>query len=384
MTITSTETEAPIATRTARAAVIEAVGAPFTVTEIELDEPRADEVLVRIVGAGMCHTDLVVQAGGIPFKLPGVLGHEGAGVVEAVGTAVSRVKPGDKVLLSFDSCGHCTNCREGHPSVCSEFAPRNLVGGTRMDGSIVLRRNGEEIGGSFFGQSSFSSTALVHERSVVKVADDITEDELAGLAPLGCGIQTGSGAVWNVLKPKPNTTIAVYGVGAVGLSAIFAAAQSPMREVIAIDLVDERLELAKEFGATATINAKTEDVAARLQELTGGAGLDYAVETTANTTVLSQAVLALGNNGAIGVIGAPSEPGAAAPIVVLDILFGKKIIGICEGDAETVSYVPALVDLVRSGRLPLHKLVKYYTPEQMDQAAQDMHHGVTVKPVIRF
>lgn len=384
MTLTADDAVVTSTPLTARAAVVESVGAPFTIAEVQLDEPRADEVVVRMVSAGVCHTDLVVQGGGIPFTLPGVLGHEGAGVVVSVGDAVTRVQPGDKVLLSFDSCGHCANCRDGHPALCAEFAPRNLVGGTRMDGSAVLTRGGEVVGGSFFGQSSFSSTALVRERSVVKVSDDISEDELAGLAPLGCGIQTGSGAVWNVLKPEPGSTIAVYGVGAVGLSAIFAAAQLPLKQVIAIDLVDSRLELSKEFGATATINAKTEDVAARLAELTGGAGLDYAVETTANTQVLSNAVLALRSKGTIGVIGAPSEPGAAAPIVVLDILFGKTIVGICEGDAETVTYVPALVELVRSGRFPLSKITKFYTLDQLNEAADDMHHGVTVKPIVRF
>lgn len=383
MTISETDA-APTRVRTARAAVLEAVGGSFTVADIELAEPRADEVVVRIVAAGVCHTDLVVQGGGIPFMLPGVLGHEGAGVVEAVGAAVTRVRPGDKVLLSFDSCGQCANCRDGHPALCVEFAPRNLVGGTRLDGSTLLSRDGEAVGGGFFGQSSFSSTALVRERSVVKVADDLREDELASLAPLGCGIQTGSGAVWNVLTPEPGATIAVFGVGAVGLSAIFAAAQSPLRQVIAIDLVDSRLELAREFGATATINAKTEDVTERLRELTGGAGLDYAVETTANTQVLSSAVLALRSGGTIGVIGAPSEPGAAAPIVVLDILFGKTIVGICEGDAETVAYVPTLVDLVRSGRFPLSKLTKFYGLDELNQAAADMHSGATIKPIIRF
>src|SRR5215218_8904100 len=151
------------------AAVVETGGAPFTLSPIELSDPRDDEVLVRMVAAGLCHTDLGVASGGLPFPLPGVLGHEGAGVVEEVGSSVTRVKPGDQVLLSFTSCGECKNCRDGHPAYCATWLPSNLIGGRRDDGSSTISRDGEPLGGHFFGQSSFSRLALVDERSLVKV-----------------------------------------------------------------------------------------------------------------------------------------------------------------------------------------------------------------------
>lgn len=369
---------------TTRAAVIERVGAPFGVHDITLDEPRGDEIVVRIVAAGLCHTDLIIQAGAIPFKLPGVLGHEGAGIVERVGANVTRAAPGDKVLLSFTSCGACGGCRNGHPAYCVEFVPRNLIAGVRPDGSALLHRDGAELGGSFFGQSSFAEHALVNERSVVKVADDLSDDDLAMLAPLGCGVQTGIGGVWNVLAPPAGSILAVFGTGAVGLSAVIAAADLPLRSIIAIDLMDDRLALARELGATHTVNAKTTDVAAELASITGGAGLPYALETTGNPAVLRTAVQALGVGGTCGVIGAPSVPGAEVSLGVQDLLVGKRILGITEGDSEPQTLLPALVDRYRAGRLPLARLVTHYKLDEIDAAANDMHRGQTIKPVIRL
>ena len=184
-------------TITTQAAVVESGGAPFTLVDVELDEPRADEVLVRMTAAGLCHTDLGVASGGLPFPLPGVLGHEGAGVVERVGAAVTSVAPGDHVLLSFTSCGGCGNCRGGHPAYCATWLPDNLIGGSRRDGSATITRAGEPLGGHFFGQSSFSRLAVADERSVVKVDPGAP---LETIAPLGCGVQTGVGAVWHVLR----------------------------------------------------------------------------------------------------------------------------------------------------------------------------------------
>ena len=214
------------------AAVVESGGAPFTLSQVELAEPQAGEVLVRMVAAGLCHTDLGVASGGLPFPWPGVLGHEGAGVVEEVGAGVTRVKPGDQVLLSFTSCGACRNCRDGHPAYCATWLPDNLIGGRRADGSATITRDGEPLGGHFFGQSSFARMAVVDERSLLKVSPDAP---LELLAPLGCGVITGFGTVWNVLRPQPGSTLAVFGTGAVGLSALMAAAQLPLGAVVPID-----------------------------------------------------------------------------------------------------------------------------------------------------
>src|SRR5512142_1763219 len=185
---------------TTRAAVVEAPGAPFTVQDVTLDDVRAGEVLVKMVAAGLCHTDIGVQHGSVPFPLPGVLGHEGAGVVVEVGPGVARVAPGDHVLLSFTSCGRCPHCRGGHPAYCATWVPDNLINGVRADGSHTVYRDGVAIGGHFFGQSCFAAHALADERSLVKVDPGAP---LEMLAPLACGVQTGVGALWNVLSPRP-------------------------------------------------------------------------------------------------------------------------------------------------------------------------------------
>src|SRR3954447_1499640 len=176
------------------AAVVEAAGAEFTLQTVQLDDLQPYEVLVEIKAAGLCHTDLSVAAGGLPFPLPGVLGHEGAGIVVGTGSAVTRVRPGDTAVLSFTSCGHCANCRGGHPAYCDTWLPDNLIGGTRADGSSPLSRNGERLGGHFFGQSSFARQAIADERSVVKVDTSLPLEQVA---PVACGVQTGAGAVWN-------------------------------------------------------------------------------------------------------------------------------------------------------------------------------------------
>lgn len=362
------------------AAVVDAPGAPFTVRTVSVDEPRANEVMVRMIAAGLCHTDLTVQAGGIPFKLPGILGHEGAGIVERVGPGVTRVRPGDKVLLSFTSCGHCTACRDGHPAYCDTWLLANLINGTRDDGSATVFRNGDAIGGRFFGQSSFARHALVDERSVVRVDDDAP---LEILAPLGCGVQTGFGTVWNILEPTPGSTLAVFGSGAVGLAAIMAAHLLPLKAVIAIDRVPSRLELASELGATHTVDVETGDPEKVLAGITGERGIDYAIDTTGNPGVLRTAVDALAVRGTCAVVGAPPA-GTEVALDVQGLLTGKKVVGVTLGDGEPETLLPLLADLHRRGRLPLERLVRHYPLDALDAAAADMHEGRTIKPVIRF
>jgi aryl-alcohol dehydrogenase len=365
---------------TTKALLVESGGAPFTVAEVDLDEPRPNEALVRIVAAGLCHTDLGVASGGLPFPLPGVLGHEGAGVVEQVGAHVTGVRPGDHVLLSFTSCGACANCRDGHPAYCASWLPLNLIGGTRADGSHPITRDGEPVGGHFFGQSSFSQLALVDERSMVKVDPDVP---LELMAPLGCGVQTGVGAVWNVLAPRPGATLAVLGAGAVGLSAVMAAALTPAVRIIAVDRVPERLALARELGATDTVDANTADVAEALLEITGGVGVDGIVETTGNTTVLRKGADALAVRGTLVIVGAPPF-GSEVALDVNAMIPGRRVVGLTLGDSETQSFIPALVELVRAGRLPIDKLINQYPYEDVDRALDDVTAGKTIKPVLLF
>lgn len=363
-----------------RAAVVESPGAPFTVHDVVLDDVRAGDVLVEVVAAGLCHTDLGVQHGGIPFVLPGILGHEGAGIVREVGPGVTRVAPGDKVLLSFTSCGHCVNCRNGHPAYCVTWLPDNLISGARRDGSPTVTRDGQPIGGRFFGQSSFAAHTVADERSVVKVADDA---DLDVLAPLGCGVQTGFGTVWNILAPAPGETLVVFGVGAVGLAAVMAANLLPLGAVVAVDRVPERLSLAAELGATHTVDANNEDVAKAVLAATGGRGADATIDTTAVPAVLRTAIDVLAVRGTCAVVGAPPG-GTEASFDVQGILPGRRVVGVTLGDGEPQTLLPQLVDLHRSGRLPLEKLVRHYALDELDAAAGDMHHGRTVKPVIRL
>ncbi|MEU1852347.1 NAD(P)-dependent alcohol dehydrogenase [Streptomyces sp. NPDC019990] len=365
---------------TTRAAVVESGGAPFTLSDVVLDEPGAHEVLVRMVATGLCHTDLGVASGGLPFPLPGVLGHEGAGVVEAVGTAVTAVAPGDHVLLSFTSCGDCRNCRGGHPAYCATWLPLNLIGGGRADGTSTISRDGDALGGHFFGQSSFADRALADERSVVKVDPDVP---LESIAPLGCGVQTGVGAVWNVLKPETGDTVVVLGAGAVGLSAVMAASLTPASRIVAVDRVAERLSLATELGATHTVDTSREDLAAALTGITGGQGADGVVETTGNVGVLRQGVDALAARGTLVVVGAPPF-GTEVALDVNGLLGGKRIVGLTLGDSETQTMIPALVHLVKEDRLPLHRLISTYPFGDIDRAAQDMKSGKTIKPVLTF
>jgi aryl-alcohol dehydrogenase len=361
------------------AAVVEGIGAPFAMRDVVLADTGPGEVLVRMVAAGLCHTDLGAAAGGIPFPLPGILGHEGAGIVEEVGAGVTGVVPGDHVIASFTSCGHCAGCRGGHPAYCLTWLPRNLINGTRDDGSPTVTMDGTPIGGHFFGQSSFAAHALVDERGLVVVDAGAP---LAVLAPLGCGVQTGFGAVWNVLRPEPGSSLAVLGTGAVGLSAIMAARLLPLAGVIAVDRVPARLALARDLGATHTIDTTSEDLATRLAEITGG-GLDACVDTTGVPALVRAGVDALAPRGSAAIVGAPPA-GTEVAFEVQSLLPGKRIVGVTLGDAEPRTLVPHLVELHRAGRLPLERLIRYYTPDELNLAAKDMHDGHTVKPVIRF
>ena len=361
------------------AAIVEQSGAPFTFSEIDLEDIKPDEVLVRVMAAGLCHTDLSTQAGYTGHPFPAVLGHEAAGIVEAVGSDVRRVEVGDRVALTFTSCGACDHCRSGHPAYCVTWVPRNLLnGGIREDGSSTMSRRGESVTGRFFGQSSFARHAIVDERSVVPIDDDIPF-EIA--APLGCGVQTGAGSILNVLQPKAGSTIAVFGTGAVGLSAVMAAALLPVSQVIAVDTVASRLELARELGATDTINALTEDVGARLRELTNGAGVDNAVDTTANSGVTRTITDNLATFGTVAVVGAPPL-GTELTIDISAFLIGRKIVGVTEGDSDPQSFIPVLAQLYRQGRFPVDRIVKTYSFEDINEAATDAAAGRSIKPVL--
>jgi aryl-alcohol dehydrogenase len=363
-----------------KAAVATTKEQPLEILELEIDEPRADEVQVRIVAAGVCHTDAIVRDQWYPVPLPAVLGHEGAGIVEKVGEGVTSVKPGDHVVLSFASCGVCASCHKGHPAYCVEFYDRNF-GGARADKSTVFSTaDGSPVSSHFFGQSSFASVTNVVERSVVKVADDAPLDLLG---PLGCGIQTGAGAVLNVLQPTPGSTFVLFGTGAVGLSGLLAAVAAGATTVIAVDIIDSRLEFAKTVGATHTINSKNEDPVARIKEITGG-GADYALDTTGNKFVFRQMVDSLGLLGHGALVGA-AKLGTESPVDIgTSLLSGAKISFVVEGDSVPQEFIPRLIALHAAGRFPFDKLVKHYDFDDINTAFEDSESGRTLKPVLRF
>lgn len=362
------------------AAVVHAIDEPFRLESVELTEPRDDELVVRMVAAGLCHTDLSVRAGLTPFPLPGVLGHEGAGVVEAVGSRVRQVRPGDHVLLSFSSCGDCPSCHRGHPATCDHWQDHNLLGGSRPDGTHTVHHDGASLHGHFFGQSSFAQHALVEERSVVKVDRELPLDLLA---PLGCGIQTGVGTVLNVLRPERATALMIFGAGAVGLAALMAAVTLGVNTVIMVDRLPERLQLARELGATAVIDTGVADAVTAAHEFTGGRGVDATVEATGSPQVLDQAVRALASGGTCAIVGAP-RMGTTLPVDIKFLMRGRRLIGVTQGDSDPQRFLPVVVDLVVRGRLPLEQIIRRYPFRDIEKAANDAASGETIKPVLLF
>jgi aryl-alcohol dehydrogenase len=365
-----------------KAAVVREKSGPFKIEEIELDEPRDDEVLVRIVGSGICGTDLGARDGHLPIPPPpSVFGHEGAGVVEKVGKQVKKVKPGDHVVLGWSSCGACIPCKSGNEPYCVNFFPLNF-GGARPDGTITMRKGNENIHGSFFGQSSFANFALANEANLVKVREDVP---LEILGPMGCGIRTGAGAVMLSLHPKPGTSIAVFGVGPVGMSALLAAIVCGCTTIIAVDINPDRLEMAKKFGATHTINSSKADPVAAILEITGE-GADFTLECVGNTKVLRQAVDSLirggprcGVCGLLGVV----APGTEVALDMEKLLNGRTVKGIIAGDSVAGVFIPTLIELYRQGRFPFDRLITFYPFDQIEKAVEDMEKGKVIKPVLR-
>jgi aryl-alcohol dehydrogenase len=358
-----------------KAAVVREAGAPFSIEEVELAAPQADELLVRMVAVGVCHTDEAGRVGELPFAFPVVLGHEGAGIVEAVGSAVTDFQPGDPVCVSFGTCGVCENCNNGRPYACEKMFPLNF-NGTMPDGTKRLSQNGREIS-CFFAQSSFAEYAVVSGRAAVKIDKDI---DLGLAAPMGCGIQTGAGCVLNVLKPEFGATIAVFGTGSVGLSAIMAAGIVGCSKVIAIDKVPSRLQLAKEIGATHVINgAETKDIAADLAALAPG-GLDYALDTSGSNYLAKLALNAVGYTGTLML----AAGGTTLEITTGAVLGAKTIMGVNEGNSVPKVFIPKLFEYYKQGRFPVNRLVSYYRFEEINKAFEATHKGEAIKAVLRF
>ena len=357
-------------TRCATVAVTRSVAAPFTFERLQLLPPAGTEVLVEIGAVGMCHADLAARGGGFPVPLPAVLGHEGAGVVVAIGPGVRSLQPGDHVVLTFASCGDCRSCRDGWPTRCERHLTLNF-------GSS----NGVPEGGpwtGFFGQSSFSTHSLVQERNVVGVPADLPFEMLA---PLGCAVQTGVGAVVNVARPGPGSTVAVIGLGPVGLSAVLGAALTlPTENIIAVDVNPDRLDIAARCGAGHVINASKESTVQRIRDIHGG--VDIVIECSGRETVLPDLLGVLRKGGTAVLAGVPAFGTTAALDIAAMVNGSITLRGTVEGDSKPHIMIPWLAELVRSGRLPIGEMVRSYPLTAIEQAARDMSDGRTIKPVL--
>lgn len=361
------------------AAVARKADGDFTVEAVDIEAPRAGEVLVRIVGVGLCHTDLIARDQFIPVPLPAVLGHEGAGIVEAVGDGVVAVKPGDRVVLGFSSCGHCRSCREELPSYCREFPVLNYTG-ARSDGTTGVTLGGERISANFFGQSSFAAHALTHERNVVRIDADDVPLELLG--PLGCGFQTGAGGVMRSMACPAGSTIAIFGGGPVGLAAVMGAAIRQCATVILIEPLAQRREVAMKLGATHVIDPMAIDVAAAIRGIVPD-GVDYAFESSGRETVVETALGALASHGMLGLVGVPPRPDSSLSINLASLItFGHRIHGIVEGDSDLQTFIPELVELYRAGRFPFDTLIQTFPLARINEAIAAQARGDCVKAVL--
>jgi len=361
------------------AAVTPAMSAAFELREVELEDPRPGEVLVRIAATGVCHTDLSCRDQYYPVPLPAVLGHEGAGVVERVGAGVTKVAPGDKVVLTYFYCGACPACSVGRQTYCDHAFGGNF-GGARLDGTSPLSSADGPLHGAFFHQSSFAQYALAVERNVVRLRDDAPLDLLG---PLGCGIQTGAGAVLNALRPSPGQSIAVFGTGSVGLAAVMAARLAGCDPIVAIDVQPSRLAVARELGATHAVDPRSVDPVEAIRTATAGRGADFSIETAAKPAVLRQAVDCLDALGVCGLIGA-TPMGTEVALDMNTVLFGRTLRGIILGDSPADVFIPRLVDFMMDGRFPLERLITHYDFADINAAVADAEAGRAIKPVLRM
>ena len=356
------------------AAVLRAADRPYSIEELTLDPPGPDDIAVRIAGVGLCHTDLLPRAqAGMP--LPLVPGHEGAGVVEAVGSHVQGLAVGDHVVLSFDSCRTCANCRQARPAYCDTFFPRNMSG-RNADGATNARdADGAPVSARWFGQSSFATRAVVDARNAVQVDPSLP---LELLGPLGCGFQTGAGAVLNSLGTEVGASIVVFGAGAVGLASVMAARVAGAATIVAVDLNRDRLGLARDLGATHVVDGGADDVIRQIRRTVRG-GADYALDTTGAPRAIATAIETLRTSGVCGLIGAPAGD---LRISAAALCTGRTVKGIVEGDAIPHLFIPHLISLWQDGKFPFERLIEKFALDDIDAAERAALDGKVVKPVL--
>lgn len=365
----------------ALAAVAYAPSGDFRVEPIEVDAPCAGEVRVAIKGVGLCHTDLIFRDQFAPFTLPGVLGHEGAGIIDAIGEGVEGLAVGDEVVMGFSSCGACPRCDEHLPSYCQSFVPLNYAGMRLEDGSTAYRKDGAPLTSHFFGQSSFSTLAITRARNVVKVDTSAVPLELLG--PLGCGFQTGAGGVMRSLACPAGSSIAIFGGGPVGLAAVMGAVIQGCTPIILVEPVAAARAIALELGATHVIDpAKAGDLAAALRAIVP-AGLDFAFDTSGVVQVIEAGLAALGSHGAIGLVGVPARAGAAMSVNIAALMTpGHRIIGIIEGDSDPQQLIPELITHHAAGHFPFDRLIQTFPLAEINEAIAAQARGDCIKVVL--
>lgn len=360
-----------------KAAVVNEVNGPYEFEELELQEIQHDEVIVKVVASGICHSDEALRVGDAPYPLPVVLGHEGAGIIEKIGASVKGFEVGDQVVMAYNSCGSCPSCRTGHPSSCVEWTVLNMSGG-RADGSPVFKKADGTAVSNFFTQSSFATHTITNVHNLIKVDADA---DLRLVGPLGCGFLTGAGTVVNGLKPNVGDSIVVFGTGAVGLGALMTAKIEGCGKIIAVDIHDSRLDIAKELGATHTINSKTEDLAARITEITNGAGANYSIDTTGVSAVMKASLDVLGIQGVAAPVAV--TPNSIEINTFMDlVLLNKTIKGVLMGDSIPQLAIPKLIEFHKQGQFAFDKLVQFYKFEDINEASADSNSGKTIKPIV--
>jgi NDMA-dependent alcohol dehydrogenase len=365
-----------------RAAIQYAPGEPIRVEEIELDPPGAHEVQVRMVAAGVCHSDYHVVTGELPAYLPMALGHEGAGVIEALGPGVTNYKIGDHVVLSFmPSCGVCPSCTSGHANLCDRStAP---VPGALMDGTYRMHNQAGKNVGQFCFVSTFSEHTVVPDISLVPIPERYP---LNRAVLVGCGVLTGVGSAINRARVAPGSTVVVVGVGGVGTNIVQGAAMAGARMIIAVDIHDFKLEKALELGATHTINSRASDPISQIRQLTEGAGVDYAFDAIALPETTAQAYKAIAKNGVLVIVGLSPATQLSLPIAPLNLVLTQKtIMGVLYGDARPRNDIPTMLKMYETGKLKLDELVtQTYTLDQINEAYADMIAGKIIRGVIEF
>ena len=349
----------------------------YEIHECDLTEPGPDEILVDVKACGVCHTDASVKSGALPMPLPNILGHEGAGIVKKTGANVSHVKAGDHVVMTYGSCGSCSSCSAGQPPYCLEFAERNLLL-PEPSGPPTHKLDGTPINGRFFSQSSFATHAIAQKTNTIKIDREIPF-HLAG--PMACGVQTGMGAVLNTLQPTAGQSIAIFGAGSVGLSAVMAAKIANCGEIIAIDINPTRLALAAELGATHTINSSELDPLAAIGEAVPSM-MNYAFDSTAVPKVAELAIMSLARKGVAGFVGAPPLGTGFNVDMNLLVGFGITLRGVVEGDSIPSLFIPQMIDYYKRGQLPLDKIITTYPFAKINDAVEAAEGGRVVKAVL--